>query len=355
MAESNVAQPTSILHAAVPYTPSWYDRLTDWIDGLPIPTSGFYLILAAILLVIHFAVRWDGTAGMQHLFPLVHTVTVVYALAVMHILDKIAMRALERFRPLLPSDAESYSVLRYRLTTLASRPVLVSTLIGLGYGIFAVTRLPLVVRVQDLYLGEESLAFHFDNAMTLAISALVGVMVYHTIHQLRIVHRIYNLDLRIDLYELPPLYAFSALSAGTAISITFAAFVWYQLAPQLVNIGSSVVGMASLTVFSMLTFALPLWGAHRLLVAEKERRLSENGKRQRAAFAELHESMDARKLADMDQLNKLLESLELEHTILERVSTWPWHKETFRAVAAALVFPVIVWVTQWVLGRFLGP
>lgn len=350
----NAEQSSFIPPLAIPYAPSWYDRLTDWIDSLSIPTIGFYAILAALLVLVHIAVRWDGTLNASHLFPLVHTITPVYILGVMHYLDRISKRALERFCPLLPSDAESYSVLEYRLTTLPASPTLIATLIGIGYGIFAVTRLPFVVRVQDLYLGDSSLAFHFDNTITLIISALAGVMVYHTFHQLRIVHRIYSLDLTIDLYELPPLYAFSALSAGTALSIAFAAFVWYQLAPELANIGSTVISMVILAVFSLLTFVLPLWGAHRRLVKEKEQQMSRNGKRQREAFTELHDSMDTRELAHMDQLNKLLDSLELEHTILERISTWPWHKDTFRAVAAALFFPVIVWMLQWALGRFLG-
>jgi hypothetical protein len=56
----------------------------------------------------------------------------------------------------------------------------------------------------------------------------------------------------------------------------------------------------------------------------------------------------------MDALHKTMMSLELEHTILFRVSTWPWERDTLRAFTAALFFPVMVWLTQWVLGRLLA-
>jgi hypothetical protein len=81
--------------------------------------------------------------------------------------------------------------------------------------------------------------------------------------------------------------------------------------------------------------------------------LSENGERQRIIIAELHRRVDSGDLGEMDDLSKTLTSLELERTTLERISTWPWKPETPRAVIAALLFPVVVWLLQWVLERVL--
>ena len=39
-----------IPHPPGPYSPSWIDRLTDWIDRRPGPACGYYL--AIILLVV---------------------------------------------------------------------------------------------------------------------------------------------------------------------------------------------------------------------------------------------------------------------------------------------------------------
>jgi hypothetical protein len=187
--------------------------------------------------------------------------------------------------------------------------------------------------------------------MTLMIWAVVAVLVYHTVHQLRVVEEIYKRHTRIDLYTLRPLYRFSYLSAQTAVGISLIVYCWYLAAPTLFSVGFS--GFLTFTLFSLLTFAWPLWGAHRLLEDEKDRMISANGERQRRAAAELHQRVDAGNTNDMDNLHKTLASLELEYTTLDRISTWPWRPETLRAVAAALLFPVIVWLTQWILQRIL--
>src|SRR5262249_8377711 len=113
----------SIPNAPRPYTPSWFDRFTDWVDRLSIPTAAFYVLLTAILLALHLVLRWEGALNSVYAFPLMHTASAVYILVLMHYLDNVAARALERFRPLLSISDEDYERLRFRLTTLPSRPL----------------------------------------------------------------------------------------------------------------------------------------------------------------------------------------------------------------------------------------
>jgi Flp pilus assembly protein TadB len=100
-------------------------------------------------------------------------------------------------------------------------------------------------------------------------------------------------------------------------------------------------------------FGLPLLGAHRLLVAEKEARLAEASSRFEAAAIELHSQLEQRRLAQMDQLNKALSSLEIEQNALRKIPTWPWQPGAIRAVVAALLLPLAIWILQQLLARFL--
>src|SRR3989304_1674783 len=54
------------------------------------------------------------------------------------------------------------------------------------------------------------------------------------------------------------------------------------------------------------TFLLPLAGIHRLLVAEKTRRLAEQSRRMNAPIEDLQRRMDRRQLRLMDDLYKAL-------------------------------------------------
>ncbi len=198
-----------------------------------------------------------------------------------------------------------------------------------------------------------ALSIQFNHALAPLIWGGLGIVLYHTLHQLRVVQQIYRRVTSINLYKLRPLYAFSTLSAQTAIGIGFIYYLWYLLVPMLFEIGIS--GFALFTVISLLTFARPLWGAHQLLVDEKDAKLGENGDRQRSAIAELHRRVDSGELTDIDSLHKTMASLELEHLTIDRISTWPWRQDTLRVVTAALFFPVIVWLMQRLLDRMLNP
>jgi hypothetical protein len=98
----------------------------------------------------------------------------------------------------------------------------------------------------------------------------------------------------------------------------------------------------------------PLRGIHALLLAEKQRLLTECNRRIKATVADLHQRIDNAKLEKMDNLNKAMLSLEIEQTAIRRIPTWPWQPEALRIVVAAFLFPLVLWVIQWILGRVLG-
>jgi hypothetical protein len=53
----------------------------------------------------------------------------------------------------------------------------------------------------------------------------------------------------------------------------------------------------------------------------------------------------------MASINDATESLVRERDVLDKISTWPWEPETVRAVATALLLPVVLWVITRVLER----
>jgi hypothetical protein len=334
------------------YTPSLLDRFTGWVDRLSIPGWLFYGGFAAVLIALQVLIQWNGTVGEVFGFPVVYLATIPYVLGLMHHLDTVAAASLARIRPLMTVDDRQYDRLLYQLTTLPARQTALAAALGAAFSITTLNWVPHTVKVHELHFAETALSLHFNHGLTLLIGGILGVLVYHTLHQLRVVQDVYDRCSSIDLYKLRPIYAFSTLSAQTAVSIALIIYAWYAFAPLLFDIG--VAGLVLVTGFSLLTFILPLLTARRLLIEEKYRQLGLNGERQRRAVTELHRRVDAGEMSDMDALNKTMASLELEHTILYRISTWPWERDTLRAVTAALFFPVVVWLTQWVLERVLG-
>ena len=358
-----------------PYPPSWVDRLTAAVDRAPGPAWLTYLALGAAAVLLQLAVQQSTGAYRPGPFLPLHiwiTGHFAYLLAMIHYLDRSAAAAVDTFRPVLqlsPSESSAdqqhmtYAELRYRLTTLPPRTTAWVAVIG---GLI-LTLIPILF-IQGPAGGAFSLArgivsFGYSAApMALAAAllqlfltqAIAATLVYHTVHQLRLIHHIYLRHTRLNLYRLQPLYAFSVPAALTAGGLLLYTYAWFASGPALLGQWASRALAVFFTGTAIVTFTWPLWGIHRRLAEEKKRLIQESSARFESVVAQLHQRVDRQRLTQMDDLNKTLASLEIEQAALRRVPTWPWEPGTVRALAAALLVPLVVWVTQYILQRFLG-
>ena len=358
-----------------PYPPSWVDRLTTAIDRLPGPAWLSYLLLAIAGIALQLAIQ--QSTGVYHPGPAIrfHLWTAgyfAYVLAMIYYLDRSAGAAIRTFRPLLQPAADgadpgvagdAYADLRYRLTTLPPRPTLWASIAGAV--VLALVPLLLIQNPADRShsLVPFMVSFGFSPspaAVAAALlhyflsQALLGALIYHTVHQLRLINHIYAHHTRLNLYRLQPLYAFSIPAALTAGGLLLFNYAWFATAPLLLNQPVSRALAVLFSVIAFATFLWPLWGMHRRLVNEKKRLLQESSSRFEAAVSQLHRRVDGERLTRMDDLNKTLASLEIEQAALHRVPTWPWEPGTLRGLVAALLVPILIWVTQTLLQRFLG-
>jgi hypothetical protein len=339
-----------------PYPSSWADRFIDWVERLPVPSWLFYLVLWFALFLMANAVKWlDGSEPLGTIKPF-YTVGAsdgVYFLALMHYLKGAAGAAVRAFRPSLTMSEAEYNKLHYQLTTLPARCALLAS--GIGGGIAALTVL-LNPTVPNPYYYSSLLATIFGGGVAILIFACFGACVYQTIHQLTMVSRIHATVTRINLFQPDPLYAFSGLTARTAMGYLLladtAVLIMYEftLEADPMTVGIMVFMMA----LAMVTFVLPLLGMHRCMVEEKTRLESEANQRLEAAIAELHRHVDVGDLTEMTELYRAIASLEIELDVVAKIPTWPWQPGTLRVAISPLLLPVAVWLIQRLLERFAG-
>jgi len=358
-----------------PYSPSWYDRLARRIDRLPGPSWLAYVLLAGAGMLVLVGVQMLAGAYQPGRYFLLHLFLgsqFAYLLGLMRLLDRSAAAALETFRPVLhlprrsrggPADeAATLDELRYRLTTLPPRPTLWASLVGVLLGVV----IPLLVfRIPGTTAYSLTNTFvwvHMSNSpsaigvflIQMGFSeAVAGVFIYHSIHQLREISRIYLTFTRLNLYRLQPLYAFSVPAALTAGGLILYNYAWFAVGPEFLDQPISIALGIFFATAAAVIFAWPLLGIHRRLAGEKKKALAESARRFEAAVAELHQRVDKKALAKMDDLNKTLASLELERAALHRIPTWPWDPGTPRSLAATLVLPLVIWLAQYILQRLL--
>jgi hypothetical protein len=352
----------------VPFTPpfpaSWFDHLAGWIDRLPIPWWLFYLLVAVALEAIQAFILWqDGifSAFGVHFFQLFFPISYILALFLMHGLDRQAGTSLERFRPALHPGPLSYSRLRYELTTLPARPTILAGLAGLAFGFLTTATMPVGLQDYPMFGMNTS-----TSAFTLMLISFPPTLwlwftfVYHTIHQLRTVHRIYTTQTQVNLYRLRPIYALAELTALTALGFAIYTYPWLS-DPGMAGATAggppleyNLVLTLPFYVWPIAIFVWPLWGAHRILVHHKDQALACIGHRMDSVTSRFHDHLERDPLAGMDEFHKALATLELEAAALEKIPTWPWPRGMFRNLMAAFLLPVLIWLIQYVLQRVLG-
>lgn len=279
-----------------PYAPSWIDRFTAWVARLPGSSWLYYLGIGLVLFLIETVVLWIEGPYPIGTFLTIHGFeagVIAFFLAVLHYLDDRADAALTTLRPALKASEEEYRRLRYQVTTLPARPTLLASLAIL---------ISFVVMEHVVW---RSLPSSFDALAASPISWallyilyrllwwLFGTFIYHTIHQLRVINRIFTRHTRINLFRMRPLYAFSSVTALTAVSLTVIPYAWMAINPA--PLTTTTIGiMFPITALALASFVWPLLGIHRLLVEEKERLLGEISLRSEAAMVELLQRIDDR-------------------------------------------------------------
>jgi two-component sensor histidine kinase len=348
------------------YTPSWLDTLVARIERLPGPTWSAYILLTVLALAF---VALDASLSSRGLlgqdpayfgYAFFH----VYPLAAYYYLSRAALAAWDAFRPATGLDDASAERMRLELSTTPARPALVVYVVGAASFLAMMAMAPEgfdLVGHQPAFVALRVLSEAFWLA---PVAWMLGYLLFR---QLRIVSQLHRSVVAVDLLKPGPLHAMSKLTARSAIVL---------LLPQLLgvfvplpNLSGSVRLVLSVVLLpvislSVAAFFLPLRGMHALLEAEKDRLQSEVSSRIKSTVATLHDVVDEEAVPTrdaessrlsqvrIDALNKALASLLQEREFNARLSTWAWDTSTLRAVLAAVVLPIGLFVLTTAIDRF---
>jgi hypothetical protein len=342
------------------YAPSWFDRFTDWIERLPGPGWISYAILGALSAGAFIAVQisqgtyeetafypWHIFLGLQPLIPL----------ALMHYLDVAAVKALDRFKPAMSKNGMTLSAARSLMTTMPARPALISTVAGVVFFFIIFNPTTTANSLPNFKINPSPISMASVMVNFLMMWSFYGLLIYHTIHQIAVIRNIFAKHTEADLFDQEPLYAFSTITGLTAIVLLLNSYGWMLGLLQGNAVATNPVSTLGVNLFfaafSLFLFVWPLWGAHQLLVEAKQNALSANADHMRSVVNEIHNKVQSKDVQAMDDWHKALSALELERNRIDSLPTWPWRPEALRGLIVAFVIPVLVWVLQYLLERFL--
>jgi hypothetical protein len=332
-----------------PYKPSWIDRFTNWVEKLPVRGWVFYVGLGFALILCQMLFLWldGGLSVAEVLLPVIifNALLIPLGLALMHLLDNQAVTALDSMRPTLEMTEPEFDKFQYMLSNMPSRPTLIAALATLVFLILTEQLWITPVRFAALeQLPIFAVVFHiFDKSPALVF----GAFVYHTIRQLRLVNTINANYIRINLFNLGPLQAFSKLTASTAVGLVVGVYGWMLINPELLADPMSLGFAVLFTILAVAVFVWPLFGAHRLMEMEKSRVLHDIDLHFEAAFSKFNQRFRDDDYSAIERLNGTIASLETQHRRITAIPTWPWRPETARFALGAIALPLILTILQF--------
>ena len=333
---------------------SLIDRVTGLIDRLPLPAWSVYLAAGLLLVATTHAADWACSAAAVPRFSLPLAMTSIWSvlsLAAIHHTQVVGRRALESFRPALEADALLY---RRLLAQLMSAPP-ISVVLALGAGVVYM----LAINWLDPTFFGLLAGRACPDSLVLFIGWINTSMIltcsYRALRVLFAVTQAHDRSPRLDLFQRPPLFAFSLLTSRIALLIAALSYLFFVSFPT-VMANPLVYGyllIVSLPL-SLLVFLWPLQSVHRRMVEEKERLRTDVGLRIKVTLENIHRRIDTAEGQGIDELNRLLSTLILEEQYIQRMQTWPWEPGTLTGVLTGLFLPLVAFSIQRVVAALLG-
>lgn len=344
-----------------PFRPSWIDLISKWVDQRPGPNWVYYLGFVLFLVLIGGLLqRWEDPLQPIELQPvaIITFIQIAYVLSLLDFLDKRAEKSLAEFRPVLRADEYQYQALRTRLTVLPTKPVLVMNIItalftfGAGYIMLNLASVPETYARFSIVANmfSTSPAGLYALGVFMFLWVLNVIFIYRTLRTLRTIDYIYLNHTEINVFQQTELHAFSKMSASIAIGFVLTSPLWIIIDPGLITMGINI-SFAFLAIFM---FVSPLIGVRRLLKEQKDQLLKESSQKKEILIQDLFSRIDRSDLAQVENLENALSSLEMAENQIKRISTWPWQTDTLRQMIGALLLPITIWIIQYFLSEILS-
>ena len=352
---------TASTAAAAPWArpgTSWIDWVIAPIEAVPGPAWAVYLIAIVILAAADHAARWlAGELPLGEVRP-IFVIDASFGplfMASIHALNGVARGALKTIRPALLVDESAAAALGLAIERTPRMWATAAAVGGVLAGAASVVGSP-----TNIGLNENSPVFIWVVAMVFRATSFVGGLAFvaHALHQLAAVSRIHRDLIRVELFQLEPLYAFSRLTSWTGILPV--AIVVYGVA----SVASTAVGAFTFSLVDVLTvgiiwlvaiasFLLPMLGLHGRIVVAKRTRLEEANAALDRAIVEVATRVGDGRFEGMKDASDGLAASTSAVATIRRISTWPWDAGTLRGFLGAIGLPVLIWTITALLGRLI--
>lgn len=305
--------------------------------------ASLFLILAPIGAAYLDGVLGQLFSGDSWRTALLPSAVIIYILAVAPILDRMGVRAVEAFRPLVLIDDDDFD----RLVDQASRlnPVgeLVAFGVGAAFGLW----------VGFIGLSDEGL-FWLGPCLMLTGSLMFGLLawtIYSAVAGTRLTAELHRQPLRVDILDPTPFEPIGRQSLSIALVFVGGMLLSVLFGLGLVNVFAwpNWLLYILLAMAPVLVFFLNMRDTHRVLAAEKKQQLEAVQQNIVLASRALMDRIAAGE--STGTLAAEINALALYEERLQAARTWPYDTAMLRTLFFSLIIPAAAEIVKLVSRR----
>lgn len=332
-----------------PYKPSPIHIIYGWVDRLPGPYWLFSIVLLVVSGLLNLIVAWKANVlpfGEINWYYATTGFFFSYFFFCNDFLLRVAKNAVSEFLTILAVDEQKGRLLFFEFTHLPARVSGIFFIIGAIMGFF--TGIYLLPTAPEMNRSFPAL----EVAMYSLSYGLAFITLYAILRASRLISRLFEEKVMIDIFDPTSIYAISRYSAWLVIVMVVSTYLQFILVPSYVQSFFTITIVYWL--IGLIVFWLPLRGANRTLVSEKRKLLKDANLRIRTNFDLLHSKMDNYEYQNVADIREMIASLQMERENIQSISTWPWQTSTITGLLSAIVLPILVGFLISIFDKFIN-
>ena len=335
-----------------PYKPSFIHKIYEWIDRLPGPYWLFSIVFLVVTGLLNNIVAWRAHTLALGEINWNYALTAFffcYFFVATDFLLRVAKNAVLEFLTTLDIEETKSRLILFEFTRLPARTSSLFFVLGAMIGLFlGINLLPTAPDMNQSFPVLEIPMYSISAGMAF-------VTLYVILRDSRLIGRLFEEKVKIDIFDQTPLYAISRYSAWLVSVIALATFFQFVLIPSFYEItATSIVITLIYWLVALIVFWLPLRGVNRKLVLEKRRWLKEVNFRIKSNYDLLHSKMDDDEYKNIADIREMITTLQMERESIKSISAWPWQTSTITGLLTAVVLPVLVGFLISIFDKFLN-
>lgn len=337
-----------------PFHPSYVSKLIHWVESRKRPPALCYFLMWVFFAFLQIFPQFlESGQLITETLPVHFWLAGMFPLFLILIsyLDSNTLKSIKNITAVLRIKGKELLDLEFRICNMPRNRIFLfsfSILVGILI-VEQITTVYILVPLQEYPVSR-----FFFRFVYLLSWLIFGAYLYHTIYLLNLIRMIFRDYIDVDIYQVKLLYSLSNISALNAGSIALVVYGWNIVNPiVLTGDPLSLVIMGAILILAFVAFLYPLIDIHNRLSLAKDIALNQCSSREGNLISKLNSKVDNGDFSNLEGLRSGLDNLELEFSIIKRISTWPWEPETFRLLFSALLLPMVIWFTQYALETFI--